>query len=144
MFRERTEQLNLARCDIIGHVRDMRKNGNRFVITPNIKERANEETMDCLRCGSHCYALMCCRGETVDSFVLRMSPEKAKAYGANRAMPRAEAETGDGGDWYILNAGAFKDKREIYRLLDECYDAELLERYARNGSYYRIKILTTF
>ena len=133
MLGKKIGQLNLTRCGVIRHIRDMRKNGNRFVVTPGIKERAGEGMPDYLKCGKYCYGLMFGRGVSVDGFVLCVSPGTAKAYGASPAPP-PQADAWMGGGWYVLTVSSFQDKREVYRVLDDCYDAALRKYYTKSGA----------
>ena len=119
----------LTREDVFDHISSMRKNGQRFVVTPNIKERSSERGSDQLRCGGHCYGIMFESGGSIRCFILRMNAETAKRCGAVRAESRAN-EYGD--DWYVLTAnGSFKRKERIYWLLDDCYDYTLRACYTK-------------
>jgi len=122
----------VTRDDVAEHIRDMLGDGERFMITPRFKEKADKHLPCYLLCGSRYYGLMFDRNGRV-CFLLRMSLETAThCVKLRRTIMPADVAFGD--DWYMLAVnGAFKEKSELFDLLDDCYEYTLNKFYAQEG-----------
>ena len=124
------QPLKLTREDISYHVLTMYLNGERFIIQPRFKKRTSEELPDCLVCGEHYYGFVFEAKGFVNRFILRMSSDTAMNCADKHSLRCATMGNGD--NWYELDVdGSFKEKEEIYRLLDLCYDFTLKECYVK-------------
>lgn len=120
----------LTREDIRFHLLAMYRNGERFVIKPRLNPSEKDNSVDYLLCGEHCYGLVIMHDGRVSCFLLRMSPETARPLLKGGRI--APAETGRDGNWFMLPAGElFFTKREMFRILDECYDFALRDFYLK-------------
>jgi len=134
MFNGAKEKLKnesrLTREDIRFHLLAMHRDGERFVIKPYLNPSESDGSVDYLLCGEHCYGIMIMRRAAVDYFLLRMSHKTAEPLLKNRRI--SPAETGRDGNWFVLPAGElFFTKREIFGILDECYDFALRDYYLK-------------
>ena len=131
----------LTRGDVYDHVAAMYKDGERFIVKPDVKRGTRGSEPDRLQCGEHDYGYMFERGGSVRRFVLRTGPEAAGRLGAGRAVRNAGAKYGD--DWYVLDMdGTFGGKEEIFQILDECYDFTLRDCYTKRKSDDRYTAFT--
>jgi len=120
----------LTREGVFEHVAAMKKDGDRFVVKPYIKKYEGNNAHDRLLCGGYCYGLMFMSRDTVDCFILRMSPETAECLLKSHKITPAETDCGN--DWYRLPVdGSLNTNEEIFRILDACYDFTLNEFYLK-------------
>jgi len=124
-----TEEHNETFClfteEILNHIRKMCDKSERFIIIPRI-----EDTKEVLYliCYERYYALVFNEIGSVFGFILRMSPELAECCETRHGIRPVLLS----GEWYALNFDYFKNREEIYRILDECYDYTLRKYYTKS------------
>jgi hypothetical protein len=125
----------LSRGDVLDHIEEMRGNPARFPVAPAAREKKDARTPDFLLCGGRVFGLMYERNDLVFNFALRMSGETAARLNEYHPLKRASFPAGEG--WYALTVDmSYESKKEVYRILDECYDYALKVFYrSENGAY---------
>lgn len=124
--------LTLSRNDVFDHIKAMGNNPV-FPVSPNFREKFNIKLPDYLMCGERCFGLMFGRVGVVFSFILYMSGETAKRCGGRHTVFRPDFPRGR--NWYGLTADqTYRNKHEIYQILDECYDFTFKEFYGENNT----------
>ena len=112
--------LRLSRQDVFARVKEMAAGVERPYNKPRVKERTSDFGLDYLVCGAKGFGIMYGRDDLVFNIILRMNGEirdfcEKKGYTIQREI------FFNGGEWYNLTIdNSFKDKNEIYAILDKC------------------------
>jgi len=118
---QNVELFLLSRYDIIDYVEEMSNNTERFILTPNVKERETENLPDYIRCGEVCFAVVFERNDCVHNIAVRLDSTMAQLLGELHPVEHASYLTGN--DWYNLSIDqSYKSKREVYKILNDSYD----------------------
>ena len=111
----------LSRADVLDHADDMSNYTVRFPVKVNVKKKTKDEKPDYLLCGDRYFALMYEHNELVFSCILRMSSATAQRIGGRHKVRPFKLAHHD--NWYKLTVDvSFNNKREVYIVLNECYD----------------------
>lgn len=128
-------RFTLSREDVIDYVDDMAENSERFPVTPKLTQKSKKHYCDTLYCGQWCFGLMYERSSVI-KFTLRMDGEFAAEIDKNHTafkvalFPKGEA-------WYDLVVdSSFGSKREVFDILDKCYDFVLARYYREENQKY--------
>jgi len=119
--QEKLVLFTLSRSDVLDHILEMQNDRMRFPIKPVVKEKTDEKSADFLMCGNSCFCMMFDRNDIVFNLILNMSDEMAKASEKRYIIHKVSSLNGD--NWYNLTINrAFENKKEVYNILDNCYD----------------------
>ena len=126
--------ITLSRTDVFNRIDNMCDDPSRFPVLPDVKEKTKAKLPDYLQCEERCFGLMFERNDIAFRFILRMSKETVKR--CEKIRPVQHMAFFPGGNWYSMIVDqSYESKREIYRILDECYDFTVKLFFDENGAY---------